>query len=810
MLCGDVTAYVQGQEGLTSVGQESMSQAKAVDAATADRIVLEYLRKRGYRRAEEAMMAGAGVGAELEVAVEDAMVDDDLRNVVMMLGRPADLAANDARRFDDSYCELRDWVDGSLDLYKAELHSVLYPMLVHCFLEVVKRELPDQAREFLERCSAEFREDAGASGATGRREELLSLAGIASPQHLEENKTAALFLSNRYELHLSSYAFELIISFLADDPRRAVLLRILNQRCRVHLDADAEVAARAGGGEPTSAATTADEGKGGGFLSAAERTGLLRHEVLWGRLRREHYMIPDADEGDGAAGGGGKDGPGKADKGDSKRAGGDKKNATASAGADAKGKAASELPSGGGSGVDKSGAGADGTSGADDSSDLPGVREDGTLSESRIPLKKYRISAQGLETAGDVRARASLGPRLGDAAAECVLPSVLCYTFTNTKGDGLNCSAVSMDGSQVAGGFGDSTVRIWDAKGSGSDGSGGLGGRAARLVGHSGPVYSVDWTNCGRFILSGSEDGTVRLWNAAMRTDLVAYRGHNYPVWCVGFAPLGHYFASGSHDRTGRIWCTDRIYPLRILAGHLADVDTLRWHPNCNYVATGSSDRTARLWDVREGKCVRVFSGQGGTVHALAFSRDGRTLAVGGDGRDIQVWDIASGRRMAVLKGHESSVWSLDYSREGSVLASGSADCSVGLWRAGWATTVPSDDGVSVDGEVEQPAGAKVAQDAMDGVTTPATDAADAAQPDSAPASGSPPTPSSATTAAAVVAASVPTPQTAPKIKRTHEGIDSCDWGKMEAKLRTKSTPIHGVTFTRRNVLIVAGSYGAA
>ncbi|CAK9141200.1 unnamed protein product [Ilex paraguariensis] len=42
-----------------------------------------------------------------------------------------------------------------------------------------------------------------------------------------------------------------------------------------------------------------------------------------------------------------------------------------------------------------------------------------------------------------------------------VLPSVSFYTFINTH-NGLNCSSISADGSFVAGGFSDSSLKVWD------------------------------------------------------------------------------------------------------------------------------------------------------------------------------------------------------------------------------------------------------------------------------------------------------------------------------------------------------------
>lgn len=129
------------------------------------------------------------------------------------------------------------------------------------------------------------------------------------------------------------------------------------------------------------------------------------------------------------------------------------------------------------------------------------------------------------------------------------------------------------------------------------------------LRGHTGPVYGTCFTDDGSFLLSGSEDTTVRLWSMQNMECLVCYRGHNYPVWGVSTSPIGIYFASCSHDNTARLWSSDVLYPLRVFAGHLSGVDVCCFHPNGNYLATGSCDRTCRLWDIQSGNSVRVFTG---------------------------------------------------------------------------------------------------------------------------------------------------------------------------------------------------------
>ena len=110
------------------------------------------------------------------------------------------------------------------------------------------------------------------------------------------------------------------------------------------------------------------------------------------------------------------------------------------------------------------------------------------------------------------------------------------------------------------------------------------GSSTRKLIGHSGPVYSVAFDSISgtasppRHLLSASADTTVRLWSLDTMTNVVAYRGHNNPVWDVQWSPMGIYFATASRDRTARLWSTDRINTLRMYAGHLSDVEVCFSH----------------------------------------------------------------------------------------------------------------------------------------------------------------------------------------------------------------------------------------
>lgn len=296
-----------------------------------------------------------------------------------------------------------------------------------------------------------------------------------------------------------------------------------------------------------------------------------------------------------------------------------------------------------------------------------------------LPLPAYKavdIEAE-IQKVADSRAKVRLG------ATQAALPSVCMYTFHNTH-EGLNVVDFSEDSTLVAGGFSDSFVKIWSLKGEkiSSVLRDDEPSTSKRLVGHAGAIYGLSFSPDNRYLLSSSEDKTVRLWSLDTYTALVSYKGHNHPVWDVKFSPYGHYFATASHDQTARLWSCDHIYPLRIFAGHLSDVDTVTFHPNGTYIITGSSDKTCRMWDVSKGNSVRVFIGHTGPINCVAVSPDGRWMASAGEDSIINVWDLGSGRRLKTMRGHgRASIYSLAFSREGSVLVSAGADYSVRTWN---------------------------------------------------------------------------------------------------------------------------------
>jgi transducin (beta)-like 1 len=177
-------------------------------------------------------------------------------------------------------------------------------------------------------------------------------------------------------------------------------------------------------------------------------------------------------------------------------------------------------------------------------------------------------------------------------------------------------------------------------------------GAAPRLLsGHEGEVNCLSWDPTGTLLLSGSDDGTAKIW-AAFSGDIVHdlvdhARGVLVASWsgtgaCTDFHKYPLFVATGSLDTTVRLWDPATGACLHTLAQHTHPVSLLAFAPRQQLLATASHERVF-LWSLTSGALLRTFKnlgdplqalpnhvplGQVGGLLALKFDNKGEQLAI--------------------------------------------------------------------------------------------------------------------------------------------------------------------------------------
>ncbi|KAL2886329.1 Vegetative incompatibility protein HET-E-1 [Ceratocystis lukuohia] len=231
----------------------------------------------------------------------------------------------------------------------------------------------------------------------------------------------------------------------------------------------------------------------------------------------------------------------------------------------------------------------------------------------------------------------------------------------------------SNGGRRLASGSDDKTVKIWDAT---------SGACLQTLEGHGDAVTSAVFSNDGRLLASGSSDKTIKIWDPTSGACLHSLEGHDERVASVVFSNNGRRLASGSSDKTVKIWDATSSLCLQTLEGHDNAVNSVVFSKDGQRLASGSEDKTLKIWDATSGLCLQTLEGHDNGVRSVAFSNDGQRLASGSDDKTVKIWDAVSGACVHTLEGHSKKVASVVFSDDGQRLASGSHDKIVKIWDA--------------------------------------------------------------------------------------------------------------------------------
>ncbi|HEY9608286.1 protein kinase domain-containing protein [Allocoleopsis sp.] len=252
-------------------------------------------------------------------------------------------------------------------------------------------------------------------------------------------------------------------------------------------------------------------------------------------------------------------------------------------------------------------------------------------------------------------------------------------TFTGHSDGGLDwyagvtSIAFSPTGEWIVSGSEDHTLKVWDIS---------TAQEIRTLAGHSAFVRSVAISPNGQFLASAADD-TIKLWELKTGEEIRTLSGHSSVIQRIAFSPDGQILASAGNDKTIKLWNPNTGEVIRTLSAPNI-IEALSFSPDGQTIATGDWDSHVKLWDLNTGEEIRTFSGHSKTIRGLSFSREQQILASGSCDKTIKIWNIETGELLHTLTGHSgwfAAVNAVALSPDGQILASGSDDKTIKLWN---------------------------------------------------------------------------------------------------------------------------------
>jgi WD40 repeat protein/uncharacterized caspase-like protein len=203
---------------------------------------------------------------------------------------------------------------------------------------------------------------------------------------------------------------------------------------------------------------------------------------------------------------------------------------------------------------------------------------------------------------------------------------------------------------------------------------------------HSDRIQTIAINGDGTLLASGSQDQTIKLWDLETGKLLQTFSGHSNRITAIAFVP-NHadppILVSGSGDNTIKLWNCQTGALLDTLLGHSGWVLAIALSADGKTLVSGSADGSIQRWDLEQREEHKVLAEHQGWVSCLALSSDGKLLASGSYDNTITLWRFSNGELLHTFSGHRDRIQCVAFCNKDHSLVGASQDHTITVWHLG-------------------------------------------------------------------------------------------------------------------------------